>query len=120
MAIRCLALLCIFFFFPCNAYGQDSFGNIGIPAYARSVYIEISDQAVDGCWTNASAVHSRMRYIFETAGIPVLESDENTFLTIFSPLVLVTVLGERTASGVCYGLVRFSVNANISSNIVGS
>ncbi len=75
------------------------------PEKFESVTIVISDQAVDGCWTNIGEAKTYAEDKLSELGFKVLPEDE-----MVSIRVLLTVASARTPVG-CYGSVSIETTA---------
>ncbi len=82
----------------------------GLTAY---VNIEIGDEVVGGCWTNANSVRERARLKFEQNDVDVIDY-KPYFTSPFTYYVLIVAVGFRTDSGLCAGFI--SVENKFISN----
>lgn len=97
-----LTTLCTMLFAPAHAQMPTFVDRNAQVELIRYVELIIDDQAVDGCWTNASAVANKIRLLFESNNIPVyteplFDNDAS------SPNLYVTVLAQRDSRGICFG-----------------
>lgn len=83
--------------------------NDQIIALTSSVFVSSNDAATGNCWTNASAVESRARYLLELADIPVRA--EHGWNLIADPSLEIYVQAERTSNDLCYGSLSIRVLA---------
>lgn len=73
-----------------------------------NVFVQISDKATKGCWTNISETKNYIENKLSETGVKIINDQSKTDLTLkFS------VLAERTKHGWCYGSMDLNLTANI-------
>lgn len=80
---------------------SDIFGLI------QDVYLDISDQALNNCWTSSATLKSKAKLIFEQSDIPVIE-EPSAFPSTFHPNIRLVVIGRRGPMG-CWGSIHATV-----------
>lgn len=81
-----------------------------------------ADEVRGSCWTNVDQVNTRIRFLFEGAGFPVVsfsdagDPGEHIFNSVFAPVISVRVLGYRESDGLCSGTLNYSVNYTSLAN----
>lgn len=104
-------LLMIVVMLPTNSVAQSSpiFFNAPLSlGLITQVYLVVSDQITENCWTNADNIKANVRLKFEQNDIEVLQY-EPSFLTVFHPSVFITGYGLRAKNGRCIGNASFKV-----------
>ena len=72
------------------------------------VFVQVSDKATKGCWTNISETKRYIKNKLSEAGVQVIDDQSKTDLTLkFS------VVAQRTGHGWCYGSMDLNLTANV-------
>jgi len=71
----------------------------------RSVYLVVDDQVDDKCWTNSDQIKQKTRLTLEQSGIRVYE-EPLFIISPFSSNIVISGLGQRTESGICFGNIE--------------
>ena len=72
------------------------------------VFVQVSDKATKGCWTNISETKRYIKNKLSEAGVQVTDDQSKTDLTLkFS------VVAQRTGHGWCYGSMDLNLTANV-------
>ena len=72
------------------------------------VFVQVSDKATKGCWTNISETKQYIKNKLSETGVQVIDDQSKTDLTLkFS------VVAQRTGHGWCYGSMDLNLTANV-------
>ena len=72
------------------------------------VFVQVSDKATKGCWTNISETKRYIKNKLSEAGVQVIDDQSKTDLTLkFS------IVAQRTGHGWCYGSMDLNLTANV-------
>ena len=72
------------------------------------VFVQVSDKATKGCWTNISETKRYIKNKLSETGVQVIDDQSKTDLTLkFS------VVAQRTGHGWCYGSMDLNLTANV-------
>ena len=72
------------------------------------VFVQVSDKATKGCWTNISETKRYIKNKLSETGVQVIDDQRKTDLTLkFS------IVAQRTGHGWCYGSMDLNLTANV-------
>ena len=72
------------------------------------VFVQVSDKATKGCWTNISETKRYIKNKLSETGVQVIDDQSKTDLTLkFS------IVAQRTGHGWCYGSMDLNLTANV-------
>ena len=72
------------------------------------VYVQISDKATRGCWTNISETKRYIESELSKSSVQVIDDQSKTDLTL-----KLSVIAQRTEHGWCYGSIDLKLTANV-------
>ena len=72
------------------------------------VFIQITDNAKEGCWTNISETRRYIQKKLSEDGVKLIDDQSKTDLTLKFEL-----LAQRTGHGWCYGNMSLRLTANV-------